>query len=128
METKSLPYQLEFFKKLTVSGIKPGELTVMMAGRRTGKSMYIGKLLQEWSDSHNPSKLVLGEGTAFGVKYHLAEPVGMDWVAILKWSTETFGEMSHVKDGDKGRWYINNRTLYFRNLKDRDWFVLRWNS
>lgn len=126
METKLQPWQ-----KRMLAMMASKDRAVLNVARQSGKSAsvgHIGKLLQEWSDTYSPSKLILGTGTAFGVKYHLAEPVGMDWVAILKWCTETFGEMSHIKDGDKGRWYINNRTLYFRNLKDRDWFVLRWNS
>ncbi|CAB4125512.1 hypothetical protein UFOVP181_19 [uncultured Caudovirales phage] len=126
METKLLPWQ-----KRMLAMMAGKDRAVLNVARQSGKSAsvgHIGKLLQEWSDTYSPKRLILGTGTAFGVKYYLAEPVGMDWVAVLKWSTETFGEMSHIKDGDRGRWYINNRTLYFRNLKDRDWFVLRWNS
>lgn len=126
METKLLPWQ-----KRMLAMMASTDKAVLNVARQSGKSSAtaaIGKLLQEWSDNHSPKKLVLGKGTAFGVGYHLVEPVGMDWVAILKWCTETFGEMSHIRDGDNGRWYINNRTIYFRNLKDRDWFVLRWNS
>ena len=126
METKLLPWQ-----KRMLTMMASTDKAVMKVARQSGKSnttAQIGKLLKEWSDYNSPKKLVLGEGTAFGVKYKLVEPVGMDWVAILKWCTETFGEMSHIKDGDNGRWYINNRTLYFRHGKDRDWFVLRWNS
>ena len=126
METKLQPWQRRMLAMMASK-----DKAVLQVARQSGKSSntaYIGKLLQEWSDHHSPSQLVLSEGKAFGVKYYCAEPVGMDWVAVLKWCTDTFGEMSHIRDGDNGRWYINNRTLYFRNLKDRDWFVLRWNS
>ena len=126
METKLLPWQ-----KRMLAMMASKDKAVLNVARQSGKSAttaQIGKFLQEWATNYGPKKLVLGAGSAFGVNYHLVEPVGMDWVAILKWCTETFGEMSHIKDGDNGRWYINNRTLYFRNLKDRDWFVLRWNS
>jgi hypothetical protein len=45
----------------------------------------------------------------------------------MEWMVNSFGP-TH-KDGvwtPNQRWYANNAKFWFRDAKDRDWFVLRW--
>ena len=49
------------------------------------------------------------------------------WQDMIEWMVKTFGPTA--KDGvwtADQRWYANNAKFWFRNAKDRDWFVLRW--
>jgi hypothetical protein len=49
------------------------------------------------------------------------------WSDMMEWMVNSFGP-TH-KDGawiPDQRWYVNNAKFWFRNAKDRDWFILRW--
>lgn len=74
------------------------------------------------------SQLIISTGTVFGEEYYSVEPVGGDWVIIVDWCYTSYGDPSDPKNEAGGRWYVENRKLWFRDQKDRDWFVLRWNS
>lgn len=70
-------------------------------------------------------------GTVFGTKYYTVEPIGGNWLEMETWALETFGPASSVWEGtfttkDAGHWYMNDRRFWFREQKDRDWFILRW--
>lgn len=73
--------------------------------------------------------LIFDVGTVFGHNYQTVWPVGYNWKELTDWMVETFG--STAEDGvwtANMRWYVNNEKIWFRDTKDRDWFVLRWNS
>ncbi len=68
-------------------------------------------------------------GTVFGQKYLIVAPMNAEdrWHNMMSWMVKTFGPTS--QDGvwtPNQRWYANNAKFWFRDQKDRDWFVLRW--
>ena len=70
----------------------------------------------------------LSEGRVYGARYLTVHPNNStQWNEMMAWMVETFGPSAH--DGvwtPSMRWYANNAKFWFRNQKDRDWFVLRW--
>lgn len=128
-------WQEKLLVDIESGGLKPGEMVVMMAGRRTGKSVF----QRLWNDIYNANRpiedLVLTEQPVHGAKYYCVEPVGGSWADMEAWAKQSFGECSEVwdiKDSDPflwpecGRWYMNNRKFWFRNEKDRTMFIMRW--
>jgi hypothetical protein len=73
--------------------------------------------------------LEYGTGTVFGKEYLTVAPMNAEaqWQDMIEWMVETFGPSADngVWTPDQ-RWYANNAKFWFRNQKDRDWFVLRW--
>lgn len=83
-------------------------------------------------------KLEVDEGRVFGARYYIVHPIpewdpsgdwgGIDtWHEMVEWMVETFGPTP--LDGiwtPSARWYANNARFYFRNERDRDWFLLKW--
>lgn len=68
-------------------------------------------------------------GRVFGHDYLTVAPMNAEgmWNDMMVWMIATFGPTA--KDGvwtADQRWYANNAKFWFRNAKDRDWFVLRW--
>jgi hypothetical protein len=68
-------------------------------------------------------------GTVFDQKYLTVAPMNAEgkWGDMMEWMVNSFGP-TH-KDGvwtPNQRWYVNNAKFWFRDAKDRDWFVLRW--
>jgi hypothetical protein len=68
-------------------------------------------------------------GTVFDQKYLTVAPMNAEgkWGDMMEWMINSFGP-TH-KDGawiPNQRWYVNNAKFWFRDQKDRDWFVLRW--
>lgn len=127
------PWQEELLK----GAMQGREIKLMMAGRNAGKSMFsqqaIDRLIRDLNN-RPIENLVLGTGTVYGSRYYTVEPVGGNWLDMEQWCMQTFGEGSRALWGEKTapeparRWYANNRKFWFRNIKDRDWFVIRWNS
>lgn len=72
--------------------------------------------------------LELDEGRVYGARYLTVHPSnGAKWNEMMSWMVETFGPTAHDGVWTPGmRWYANNAKFWFRNPKDRDWFVLRW--
>jgi len=72
--------------------------------------------------------LELDEGRVYGSRYLTVHPKnGWHWNEMMAWMVDTFGPTAH--DGvwtPNMRWYANNAKFWFKNKKDRDWFVLRW--
>ncbi len=122
---------------LTTVSQSKGEMKIMMAGRNIGKSVFtqqaIDRLMRDLN-SQPVSDMVLGEGKIYGARYYTVGPVGGNWLDMETWCTKTFGEGSRALWGEKTapepslRWYANNRKFWFRDIKDRDWFLIRWNS
>lgn len=69
-------------------------------------------------------------GKVFGKEYLTVAPMNAEglWPDMMEWMVTTFGPL----DDSQGvftpdqRWYANNAKFWFRDQKDRDWFVLRW--
>lgn len=130
-------YQKHLYSVMT----KPykGKGTIQVTGRNTGKSIVTAQAIQRLMEDlmNRPvEELICQEGKVAGARYYTVEPVGGNWKDMETWCTQTFGEPAEVWDIGKsdyiwpelGRWYINNRRFWFRDLKDRDWFVIRWNA
>lgn len=119
-------------------GFKYGEMMTMTAGRNTGKSM-MSQYAAMFNDIFKPQPLTdlkLDEGRVYGARYFTIEPVGGSWRDMEAWCTETFGAHGGAIWGHDPkkppfpckRWYMNNSKFWFREVKDRDWFLLRWRS
>ena len=114
-----------------------GKGLVQITGRQIGKSMAQSAYKRLFDDIYNNpvQDLILSEGTVYGSRYHCVEPVGGSWFDMEVWCTRTFGETGSIWQETKNltpephkRWYMNNRKFWFKEVKDRDWFILRWRS
>lgn len=119
----------------TIAGMDPKELKITMTGRNVGKSMLsqqaIDRLIRDLN--RQPIEdLVLSEGRVYGARYYCVQPVGGSWLDMETWCLNTFGSCGDSMWGDEKspepaqRWYMNNRKFWFRDVKDRDWFILKW--
>ncbi len=128
---------LHSWQKDLVTGMRKGEMTVMMSGRQTGKSHYAAYARLFDDIMNSATKVIdmkLSEGTVYGSRYYTVEPIGGNWLDMEKWCGEVFGEGSRALWGEKTapepalRWYANNRKFWFRSEKDRDWFIMMWRA
>jgi hypothetical protein len=76
-------------------------------------------------------ELELAEGRVYGARYLTVHPNnGSQWNEMMEWTVETFGPSGTPENpgcwSPNQRWYANNSKFWFREAKDRDWFVLRW--
>jgi hypothetical protein len=134
--TDLYPWQENLLKK--ISGVKPGEMTVMSAGRQTGKSHFTAQALKRLMDDLQAqpiTNLVLTEGKVYGARYYCVEPVGGNWREMEDWCIQICGEstgsiwaeqVNKTTPQPGERWYANNRKFWFREEKDRTMFVLKW--
>ena len=117
-------------------GIKPFEMTIMYAVRNTGKS-YLQKMLMSSMYGKlgiEPPKqeLELEENRVHGSRYYTVKPVHYNWHELEQWCIETFGEPGSVWIAhdftwpEMPRWLMNNSKIWFRNEKDRSWFIMKW--
>ena len=129
------PWQMNMLKQL--EGFKPGEMVIMMAGRNAGKSHWTNVAVKRLMDDLNNrpiEDLVLSQGTVYGTRYYTVEPIGGNWMEMEIWCLDTYGDPGKHIWGDKEapepqqRWYMNNRKFWFRNKKDLNWFILKWQS
>ena len=113
------------WQKDLINGFKPSEMVVISAGRQTGKSQLM-KLWREVYYKDMPA-LTLKEGTVYDQPYYAVECYGYNWDDLHDWCVESFGPLhpDGVWKPDQ-RWYENNSAFWFRETKDRDWFVMRW--
>lgn len=125
------------WQKDLVTGVRKGEMTVMMSGRQAGKSTMAAysRLFNDIMNGNTKvSDINLSEGTVYGSRYYTAEPVGGNWLEMETWCSEVFGEGSRALWGEKTapeparRWYANNRKFWFRSEKDRMMFIMKWSS
>ena len=73
--------------------------------------------------------LEYGTGTVYGQDYLTVAPMNAEgqWSDMMAWVVDTFGPTDSMGAwAQDQRWYVNNAKFWFRNAKDRDWFVLRW--
>jgi hypothetical protein len=74
--------------------------------------------------------LEYGTGKVFGQEYLSVAPMNAEgkWADMMAWMVNSFGPLDDIKGTftPNQRWYVNNAKFWFRDAKDRDWFVLRW--
>lgn len=115
-----------------------GRGPVQITGRNAGKNIWtnqaIDRLIRDLN-SQPITDIMLNEGTVYGSRYYTAEPIGGNWMDMEIWCLDTFGDTSSIWSETKNlapaplkRWYANNRKFWFRDIKDRDWFIIRWRS
>jgi hypothetical protein len=103
----------------------------MMSGRRLGKTQ-MANWEQIRAELNELYRLEIDTGTVYGQEYYTVMPKGwmwrdFEWNDLREWCDETFGPTP--ADGiwtPDQRWYVNSERFWFKNQKDRDWFVLRW--
>lgn len=110
-----------------------GRGLVQMTGRGSGKSWSMDAL-NRLKDDLGHYKLKVETGKIYGEDYYTVQPVGWmnatenhKWNDMVGWCVETFGPTTD--DGvwtASQRWYVNNARFWFKDVKDRDWFILRW--
>jgi hypothetical protein len=115
-----------------------GRGIVQITGRNVGKSHWTNVAVKRLMDDLNSQPiedLLLSEGTVYGSRYYTVEPIGGSWLEMEAWCYDTFGETGNIWSETKNltpeplqRWYANNRKFWFKEEKDRDWFILRWRS
>lgn len=134
MEHKSPPDPLEPWQEEVLNKFA-GKGALQTTGRNAYKSYNLQAMQRLMDDLLDKpvEALICNAGTVFGKRYHTVEPIGGNWFDMEVWCTRTFGQPSNVfdafKESDKlGRWYMNDRKFWFLEEKDRDWFVIRWNS
>ncbi len=139
MTDKMQPWQEKIFIDIESGGFKPSEMAVMMAGRNTGKSIAASyavfkKLFDEAMKPRPLTDLILDEAKVHGARYYTVQPEGGVWAEMEAWCKESFGEPGDMWESndwcwpESARWLQNNRKFWFRNIKDRDWFIIRWQA
>lgn len=119
------PYQPALLDKVS-SGFKAGEMMIVSAGRRTGKSylnqLYGNNLCQEIILPMKPEpKYKFTRANWYVADY--------DWVhqhEVLEWCKQQFGP--HPQNPDAWSRWCNHYSerIHFRDAKDYEWFLLRW--
>lgn len=74
------------------------------------------------------------EGDVYGIKYYIVQVDGRNfygdydvWNEMISWVTKIFGPTADDGIWSPGmRWYVNNSRFWFKEERDREWFVLRW--
>lgn len=73
-----------------------------------------------------------GTGHIYDEPYHQVTPIvsNGEWSKMISWCVETYGVCSHEKGPGvwtpSQRWYANNSRFWFKDKKDCEWFLLRW--
>jgi hypothetical protein len=108
---------------------KSGELAdayIEAAARQMAKDIDTELLMtsMEWKPFE------LSEGRVYGARYLTVHPLnGAKWNDMMTWMVATFGPTAHDGVWTPGmRWYANNAKFWFRNEKDLNWFIMKWNS
>ena len=134
--------ELEPWQQRALDNIKQfkGRGLVQITGRGVGKStlntqMAAYKRMFDDIWLKPIQDLILSEGTVYGSRYYTVEPIGGSWIDMETWCLDTFGSTGSIWTETKNltpeplqRWYANNRKFWFKQLKDRDWFILRWRA
>jgi hypothetical protein len=102
--------------------------------RGVGKSTFTKEALERLKDDLGRFYIKVGVYEIHGETYHELRPTGwmnagesVNWRAMEEWTRENFGPIPQDGVWTPGaRWYANNASFYFRNIEDRDWFLLRW--
>lgn len=112
-----------------------GRGVVQITGRNSGKNFSQAAITRLIEDLANRpvEELVLSEGRVYGAIYHCVQPIGGHWFDMEAWCHQTYGPSSTSPIWGEARapepaerWYMNNRTFWFRDEKDRTIFILKW--
>ena len=97
------------------------------AGKRLGE--HIDRMVLAGTGLVFDFYLEYGTGKVFGQEYLTVAPMNAEgkWSDMMTWMITTFGPTAkyEFRPADQ-RWYANDAKFWFRDAKDRDWFVLRW--
>jgi hypothetical protein len=99
-----------------------------------GMKITMGKAIYTEPYSIGSAELIPNLGTLYGREYYCVAVNGLNyygdynvWNEMIEWAIKTFGPTP--KDGvwsPDARWYVHNAKFWFREGKDREWFILRW--
>jgi len=66
-------------------------------------------------------------GRVYGQEYLTVAPVNGagKWPDMVVWMNNTFGYSPDLREAN-ARWYVDSGKFWFRDARDRDWFVLKW--
>jgi len=66
-------------------------------------------------------------GTVYGQPYLTVIPVNAEgkWYDMVVWMNNTFDPSPDTREAN-ARWYVDSGKFWFRDARDRDWFVLKW--
>ena len=110
-----------------------GKNMLTITGRSIGKSIMTANAVERLKDDLGPYQLKLSQIELNGELYYEIRPVGwmhkdeLQWNDMITWVVDTFGPTARDGVWTPGqRWYANNARFYFKDIKDRDWFIMRW--
>ena len=110
-----------------------GKNMLTVTGRQIGKSIMTANAVERLKDDLGPYQLKLSQIELNGESYYEIRPVGwmhkdeLQWNDMITWVVDTFGPTARDGVWTPGqRWYANNARFYFKDIKDRDWFIMRW--
>lgn len=110
-----------------------GKNMLTITGRSIGKSIMTANAVERLKDDLGPYKLKLSVIEIHDELYYEVRPVGwmhkdeLQWNDMITWVVDTFGPTARDGVWTPGqRWYANNARFYFKDIKDRDWFIMRW--
>jgi hypothetical protein len=81
--------------------------------------------------------MMLDVGTVYGSRYYTVEPPMFkgNWDEMNTWCEQTYGPSGSLWRETKSltpeplkRWYANNAKFWFKDQKDRDWFIIKWSG
>jgi hypothetical protein len=86
-----------------------------------------------WNTLTNASlavkKELLTSTLTFGTStFYTVEPREYDWEELYNWTVEVFGEPRTGPGQPEKKWFISGGTFHFHDIKNRDWFILKWSS
>lgn len=129
------PYQQALYDKVS-RGFKAGQMMIISAGRRTGKSylnsLYGGTGIKTMYYSNNLCKEILlpmkpAPKYKFSrARWYVADYNNEHHFEVLKWCTQQFGPYPTRPDA-WSRWVnMCSEKIHFRDEKDYVLFMLRW--
>lgn len=72
------------------------------------------------------TNITVWETKLHGARICGARPDGGQWYEMEIWSCEKFGNPGTIFEEEISRWYMNDRTFYFRDERDLTMFLLKW--
>lgn len=128
---KLYPWEEHFVNSI----LQAREFKIIAVGRQTGKSTVAAAYKRLMDDLLNRpvEELLLSERKVHGVGYYTVEPIGGGWLEMESWATATYGDPGNFWSNldfapTPARWFMNDRRFWFKDIKDRDWFILRWSN
>jgi hypothetical protein len=60
--------------------------------------------------------------------FYTVEPREYDWEELYNWTVDVFGQPRTGTGQPERKWFISGGTFHFHDIKNRDWFILKWSS